>query len=341
MKHSDQNIKKLYFLIFISICIYFIAEIIITSTLLYFSLLSQSKNNLQSIANHITNNIQYVNGKFSLLNLNSDPLISNYYPLYIFSKDGLVIYRGYIIQGYLDKSSISRLGVYNSPETIYTTSNEYWRIYSKNLFYNGTSAGLVLVSEFEPNSTRYSQIDTTLKNNANLIAGRIQVNQDKLQIPNNIRKDVNYNVNYEIIDQYNNIVTRSSNVVEQNRLPDFIDRSYVGDVVYAPDYLQIFDPQSRTNFIMAHELIKDNRNNIVGVMAVGIPITYIDQAVKNDIVIQCLCAVLLIIILFGVISVILKQNVVQILRKTNSNYYDLTQIKKISFNKELHRLFIK
>lgn len=332
--------KSFYFLIILATVIYFIAQIAVTTGLLYYVFLNDSKDRLSTYITQVSQDIKYGNGKFNLINLYSDPNYISSYPLYIIAVDGSVVNRRLIINGYLDKSNITRFFVYRSPSTLQITKNENWRVYSQEIKSNNIVEGLIAVSVFEPDLNNLPPVDNELKDSAKIIVSNIKIHNNKIIIAKNIRSKISYRVNYEVIDQFNNILARSSNIVQISRLPDYIDRSYVGDVLNSPKFLQVKDTVTKEPYLVIHYPLKDNDHNDIALIASGLPIGYIYKTIENFILIQCIFGVILIILLNWAINILLRWDFARILKKVNIKYHEMNQITKISFTKKENKILI-
>lgn len=211
--------------IILAVVIFSFLQIIISSAIIYVTLITQTQNYLRANGQWIQEDIRYKNGHWDLFNYNADSRIPETYPLYIISLDGFVIDRWRPVHGFLDKSNISRLLTFQTPQTIHTVTDENWRIFSEPIIDNDKTIGVITVSKFNPDSDNISKTDALLRDNAKYIHSKLVIHNATIDISHLDIRDIDYNIAYEVVDQFNTVLVKNNNASSIDHLPDYIDRS--------------------------------------------------------------------------------------------------------------------
>lgn len=326
--------------IILAIVVYFILQLIISGLLIYVFLINYSESQLTQTVNQIVSDISYHNGTWNISRYNSDPDIPERFPLYIISTQGIILDRMNVIHNYLDKSSIFRLNIYSTPKTVNTIANESWRVYSKQIEINGNLWGTVLVAKYDPDTSNLKTTDSQLYKNADKLIKQLQIQNNQLDVSMVNASSFDYHISFEVIDQFNNILFKSNNINSNNKLPDYIDRSYVGNVLISPVYSQIYDTSIHQTFLIKHKKIEDKNGNPIAIVSVGLPIDYIYQLIQFLVLIELITGIFLLVILTTFIHNSINIYIFKFLKKNNIDFYDPKKITKICFSKKEHSIFI-
>lgn len=323
-----------------AIMVYFILQLIISGLLIYFLFLNYSENQLTQTSNEIINDLSYNNGEWNVSKYNADPNIPEKSPLYIITSQGYVIDRMNPIHGYLDKSNIFRLASFSTPQTVNTIENESWRVFSKEIKMNGNIWGIILVAHYNPDPKNVKVANSQLRNTAENIFKKLYIKNNQLNASKVNVLDFNYNISFEVVDQYNNILLKSNNLNYNNKLPDYIDRSYVGSTLSLPQYLQVKDTTTHQIFLVKNNEIKDKHNNVIAIVSLASSITYIYQLIEAFVIIEIIIGILLLLLLITFIHNSINIYISNFLRKNSIDFYDQKKITRISFSKKKHTVYI-
>lgn len=293
------------------------------------------KLSLSTLISRIKNDLRYEKGRWDIAFYNSDPLTPNpsgssgyTNPLYVITSDGFVIERNNPINGYLDSSDYLHLLAFEEPQYINTSTNEIWRVISKPINDGDETIGIITVSQYDPPPTDIIQVDRKLLENVNSISSRIQIVNGEINVDKVDIRHVHYNVSFEIVSKFNKVL------LNNGRTPSFIDRSYFKNETEKAGVHKISDLYNGNNYLVLTNVINDNQNKPIAMIAAAYPTDTINQTVRDYIVVSFTVSVavsfiflVIIISIFG--SEIELANI--ILKEKNSI---MENIKVISFNKK-------
>lgn len=330
--------KDIYKIIAGIFFLFFLLQLIAGSYIVYQSAMKDSKDYVVAGAKRIKDDIIYSNGAWNIYRYTTDPNAADTYPIYILASDGYIVDRWKPIYGYLDVSDFKHLVAYITPQTINTPTNQKWRMFSKQLVGNNNIiVGVITVSYFNPPDENISSIDTRLMEETNMLASHVFIKNDQIDAHAIEQKELSYDIAYQIVDQYNKIVAKNNNSSSIDRIPNFIDSSYVGDLLDHSGFQQIQDTKTKEKFIVYSLPITDSNNNTAGVLVVGKSISFIDKLLRNYIISK---------LIFGFIITVIATTyaVWSIQRYLNKhlkeNKIKEDTIKKIRFNEASSTLYI-
>lgn len=281
---------------------FFLIQLLVGSFLIYQVTIQQTTDYLNQTTKRVREDILYRNGIWDTYRYNADPNVPDTYPLYVLSADGFVIDRWKPIHGFLDISDVKHLLSYQEPQTIITPTNQTWRILSKPIVHNSETIGVITVSSFNPLSDTIPNIDEKLQNTISIITSKLQFRNNNIDTNNLDPRDISFDVAFQVVDKYNRIVTKNNNTNSIDRIPNYIDTSYIGTVVNTPLVRQIRDSNSNENFLIVTTPIVDQNNFIVGVIVIGRTISYLDQILQKFVIAE-ICLGFLSIIIFSLLSI--------------------------------------
>ena len=328
------------FPILAAIIIFYILQLIITSVLLYYLLLNYTSGQLAVFSKKVISDLSYDSGQWNLSEYNSDPNITELSPLYIITSDGSVIERMNPIHGFLDKSSTSRLSSYSIPQTVHTVTNDNWRVFSEQIVVNGNARGLILIATYNPNGNDLKNIDSTLKSYADSINSNLKFVDNKIDVSGIDPKHFPYDIAFQVIDQFNNIVLKSNNGNGMQRLPDYIDRSYVGSTLSLPSFFQKTDSVTNVPFLVSNNKILDKNNNTIAIVVAARQIGYIYHTIITLFIVEFGIGIFSVFLLISFVNNAVKIHILKFLRKNNINYYEIKAVTKIAFSKSEHSILI-
>lgn len=259
----------------------FVLQFVLGLFLIYQVSQKEARNQIQNIAERVKEDISFKNGKWDTHRYNADPDLPGTYPLYIFGSDGYVIDRWKPIHGFLDTSDAKKLLSYQSAQTVSTDTSQSWRVLSKPVAQNGEQFGVVTVAYFNPQQDRLSDIDTQLQNNASFILSKVKVTNGTISTENLDVRDISYDVVFQIVDQYNKIITKTDNTNSIDRIPNFIDTSYIGDVLHGPTTQILRDTLTNEPFIITTKPIVNSQNYVIGTIVVGKSIAFVGNIIRD------------------------------------------------------------
>lgn len=265
---------------------FFLAQLLVGSFLIYQIAIKQTTEALQQTAQRVREDIVYQNGKWDTKRYNADPNVPDTYPLYVLSADGFVIDRWKPLHGFLDTSDVKHLLAYRTPQTITTPTNQTWRMLSLPIIHNNETVGVITVSSFNP-SVNTGDIDDKLQGSAAIIASKIAFKNTTIDTSNLDPRDLSFDIAFQVVDAFNRIVTKNNNTNSIDRIPNYIDTSYIGNIVDAP-VRQIKDSMTGEDFLIVTMPIVDKNNFIVGIIVIGRSIAYITQILTNFVIAEAL-----------------------------------------------------
>lgn len=308
MRFLGNPVERKYFLQLTSLLVgLFILQFIIGALLIYQVTLHETTIQLTAIAKRVQEDITFDNGKWNTNRYNADPELPGTYPLYVLASDGFVIDRWKPVHGFLDTSDAKKLLSYTTPQTISTDTDQTWRVLSKPITNNGQKVGVLTVASFNPSSDNLDSIDEQLSENATTILSKTMVTNGQISTKNLDVRDISYDVVFQIVDSYNRIITKTDNTNSIDRIPNFIDTSYIGDIVSGPQQQTVQDTFTGEKFLLLSQPIVNAQNNTIGVIVVGKSIAFLSIILHDYLIAEGLLGVLLTIIVLGLILTLSKR----------------------------------
>lgn len=269
---------KRYLLIF---TILYLLQTVAIYLLIYLFSLSQVKSSLQTIVSRVKEDISYKNGVWDTTKYNADPEIPGRFRLYVFSKDGFVIERWRPIPGYLDTSDFNRLLTYKIPQTVHTITDQDWRIYSKPIVdKNNNKIAVITVSSFNPTVMTLSELDNQLQKTADTIHNKIVMKDGTIHVEKLDIRSLPFSIPFQVVDNYNTILIKNNNVSSMDRIPNFIDPSYVRLAIQDHSYLQLNNLNGRGNYLSLSAPLIDKDGKIFGLVVAARVTSEIDDLLK-------------------------------------------------------------
>ncbi|MBP6882426.1 MAG: hypothetical protein KBC15_02615 [Candidatus Levybacteria bacterium] len=323
-----KNHKRLIFILLGAFLLQLIASLVILLAIFLYQIQQEVDHKIQ----RVMGDVQWNNGSWDLSSYNTDPILIGTYPLYFITVDGFVLDRRAQIRGFLDTSDFKRLLTFKIPQTVKSITNQSRRVYVKSILYQNKPVGVIAVSYFNPPEALLDQIDIKLVKTANDISAKVSTTQGMINISKIDPRKIPYDISFNIIDSYNTIVTKTVNVNSMNRIPNFIDPSYVRKYTMSSQKRIIRDSQTGEYFFIQSSPIEKN-SNPVAVLVIGESIGPFLIVLKQYLAFQ------------GGISVIILFFTVYILLFTkNHNKENLVQStipKKIVFNEQRGLLIVE
>lgn len=305
--------------------IFFVIQLFAGIVIIYEISMVQTGRYVQQTAKRVKEDIIYNNGKWDTSAYNADPQLPGTYPLYILTTDGFVIERWKPLHGFLDLSDFNHLLTYQSPQTIHTITNQDWRIYSLPIQEGHATIGVITVSYFNPQTPLLDVTDQKIKMNAAYIAAHIIIQHGKIDTANLDTRKIPYDVAFQIVDQFNRILAKNNNNNSIDRIPNFIDASYVANALQTTGTLQVTDSQTQERFLLVSVPILDSHTLPVGVIVVGKSVSYIQGLLVSYLLWESIVGMISI----GITMIIIKR----IQKKDKYNVHKITSVKTITFNK--------
>jgi hypothetical protein len=277
--------------------VFFLLQIISGIACLYIFYLHQATAALETAAQRIVEDIHFNNGAWDMAEYNSDPEVPGRYRLYVFAKDGFVIDRWRPIPGYLDVSDFKHLLSYTTPATIHTVTNQDWRLYSLPLTTeNNNTIGVITVSFFDSGKMDPATIDLKLKQVAELIKTKLQITNETIKVSSLDTRFVPFNISFQVVNRYNQILIKSNSASSMDRIPNFIDPSYVTREIDQAVTRQVTDPVTKETYLIVPKVFYDDQKNPVGLIVVGRTIQDIYDLLRIFLIVQGATGILLSII---------------------------------------------
>ncbi len=315
----------------------FAVQLVAGCIIIYFVSIAQTKSFINHISNLAHEDILYKNGTWDTSRYDSDPEIPGNYRIYVISKDGFVIDRWRPIPGYLDTSDFKQLLTYRSPRSIHTITDQNWRIYSLPINDSrGSVIGLIAVGRYGDREDFRVSSDNELIETARQIRHKITVEGSEIDTEDVNIHDVPFETSFQIVDQYNRIHLKSDNSNTIDRLPNYIDPSYITNQLRTPSLQTVKAAKTGESFLLQSSPIYDNHQIPVGTVIVARTISPYLDLIRNFAVINLLAAIIIIPAGYGVLIVNSKKRGGQPIEKL----LKLQDIKTIKFDKKASEIKI-
>ncbi len=246
--------------------------------LLFFILsLVNTNQKLQFTAQRIQEDITYQDGTWDTSSYNGDPILSGTSVIYILASDGFVIERWKPISGYLDASDFKHLLEFKEVQTIKTVSNQEWRILSVPIHNNGEMVGVVTVSSYHPLPEVLPTFDQQLREAANALLEHVEISQNDIALTGFDQRTFPYYISFQIVNKFNTIVAKGNNTNSIDRLPNFIDPSYVSTQLQRFPLAFVRDQKNGDIFFLLSNPLQDESGQTKGIIVVGENLAFLLQ----------------------------------------------------------------
>jgi hypothetical protein len=331
---------KLLFKLYLFVLFIFFLQIIVSYIFVYKTSLAQIESSLNALTTRIELDLVYDGKTWDTSLYNADPFTPYpngstgfLNPLYIITKEGFVIERSTPVRGLLDTSDYKHLMQFQTPQTIDTITNEKWRVYSQPVKQNGTELGVVVVSYYNPRDAETFIIDKKMKENISFILSQLTISRGKINTNKLDIRNIHYEYSFEVVDIYNNVL------INNGRVPTFIDASYFSKEVEANTYRIIRDKKSNDQFMVISRVIRGKNAEAEGIIIAGESVQSLYLILQNYILFALLMSAVCIVPLLIYVVHILRREVVDLLtEKQESNH--VVQIKQLYFDKKESAIYI-
>ena len=229
-------------------------------------------------SNRIQDNIVHDNGTWDTNAYNADPKLPTTSTIYILASDGFVLERWKPISGFLDSSDFKQLLTFTEIQTIRTNSQQDWRIYSLPITNDTQTLGVITVSIYHPSTEVLSSFDPQLKQTAQLLSDYITIDDGIFLIKDFDERKIPHYISFQIVNKFNKIVLKGNNSNSIDRLPNFIDPSYVDAQLKASQTKIVRDQQNGNFFLTYSQPLKDENQVTKGVIVVGENLSFITKS---------------------------------------------------------------
>lgn len=305
----------------------FVIQILVAYLALQKVLIDQVENYVDIASQRIHDDIQFKNNKWDLSKYNSDPEVPGTYPVYILGSDGYVIDRWKPINGFLDTSDIKHLLTYSTPQTVSTITNQIWRIYSEPIEIHDQTLGIITVAIYNPQEDKTDEIDSRLKETSHYLQSKISIKNDTLDISKIDIRDVSYDISFQVVDSFNKIIAKNNNTNSIDRIPDFIDLSYIGNLLTKPRIQKISDGKTGEQFLFLISPFISN-HKVLGITVVGRSISSIYAVLSDFLVIEIASGLIIYSLAFAAFYKVVMPQIL-------GNPSRIREVKKISFDKKV------
>lgn len=291
-----KNHKRLIYVLLITYSLQFLVGIF----LFFLISIHQVWDKLNQKSERILTNVRYTDEKWDLTLYNADPQLLSTEPLYFIAIDGFVLDRRSPIRGFLDTSDFKRLLAFTEPQHFRSISGQLRRLYTKPLIDQGNPVAAVTVSYFEPTDEKLDQIDHSLRSIADNILANISYINGTIDTTRLDVREIPYDYSFAIVDSYNSIVLKTANVSSVDRIPNFIDPSYIKAIKDGPSTRIIRDDQTKELF-----LIKTARyqkvSELVAIVAIGQSIEPILATLKQYFIFEGIFSIVTVLIVIFIL----------------------------------------
>jgi hypothetical protein len=330
--NNDTSHKLAPFKIVLLVAAFLICLILLSSIVLYQIALNQVTSNLDVIASRVKEDLSYSQGKWNTSRYDADPQLPETFPLYVLSTDGYVVDRWKPLHGFLDTSDIEKLLAYEKIQTVVTESSQRWRIYSKRLTTNSRTSGVVTVAKYDPDENSLITVDAELLKSMSQIVRKLSTKNGVIQTSSLDPRDVPYDISFQIVDSFNHILSKNNNTNSIDRLPNYLDSSYVSNIISGPKVRQIRDSVTNKPYILVTREIVDSKNYVIGVIVAGRSISDIYAIIQNFIIFEIVGSTIMLVLAMSVFPSLLKRFIS--LSADSSKDAIHAPITRISFNKK-------
>ena len=297
--------------VFFIILIVLLVQVIGSSIIFFGVFLYQTKAQLDEKIQHVVRDISYQNGSWNLSLYNNDPKLVGIYPLYFITTDGFVLDRRSPIHGFLDTSDFKSLLAYKNIQTVKSITGQFRRIYVKPIINNKKAIGVIAVSYFDPQNSILKQIDNKLVTTANTIATTIRITHGAINTSTVDVRKLPYDVAFTILDSYNTILAKTPNVNNIDRIPNFIDASYIKQALLFSSQKIVRDSLTGEYFYIRSTSLKKNASP-VAVFVVGQSLAPLLSMVSIFLFLQVIVSVCIAIALSIILRSVVKIKTTQV-----------------------------
>lgn len=247
-----------------------ICSLMVVSASLFFILsLWQVHTLLQTISNRIQEDITFENNSWDTSAYNADPLLPGTAPVYVLATDGFVLERWKPIAGFLDAADFKHLLTFQEPTTLQTELHQRWRIFSLPIKNQAESIGVITVSTLASHESLNTNDDTELKQVTQLIREQVQIQNGTAVVGELNDRHIPHYISYQVVNSANRIIVKSNNNTSVDRLPNFIDPSYVSRQLESIPYQLIKDQKNQDYYLLRTQALRNDLQQTVGVIVVG------------------------------------------------------------------------
>ncbi len=265
---------------------------------IYSSSLTSKSFEVKDISQRMQDNIRYKNGLWDLSYLNSDPLLPGSNPHYIIANDGYVIERWRPINGFLDTSNFTYMLQFETPQTVSTPAQESWRLLSMPVMSGKEIIGVVFVARFIGEEDNITVIDRRLKDDLNFVFTKISADGEEIDTTALDLRHTRYDISIIIVDKYNEVIAKTNNSNSIDRVPNYIDSSYIAEELKNLGVRTIKNQLTGEPFLILSSVIQDDLQKSIGLLVSAVSLKDLYRLLKTYLAVM--------IILSFVTTIILK-----------------------------------
>lgn len=268
----------------------FIAQFLLGFTIIYVVSARQTNSSLRSIIGSAQAGIEYQGGRWDTAQYDSDPEIPGSYRLYVLSEDGFVIDRWRPISGLLDTSDFKHLSNYiNKPSTLRTITNQEWRLLSLPITnQQGHTLAVASIGQVINEGQKIQEVDSALRRAGQSLVKGISADKGEVSLASTTRRIVPQGMSYQIVDQYNKILAKSDSSNSLDRIPNYIESSYLTPYLKKATAFRFSDKKTGEIFRVMTGPLKDQEGHTFGVIMAARSIEYVRGLFRAYIVAQIL-----------------------------------------------------
>ncbi len=247
-----------------------LGQLIICGFILFISVTLQMRQFLADTSTRVQEDIHYKNGTWDTSAYDTDPEVPGNYRLYVIAKDGYVIDRWRPINGYLNTSDLKYLLAYQQPSTVKAITGQSWRILTLPIkTKSGDTLGGIAVGSYNLTDVSLETVDNRLKETAEKLLSDIHIRSDDFDVTNINAREVPVGISFQIIDRSNLIRLKSDTASSIDRLPNYIDPSYITKELGSETFKALQDTTTSEIFMAHTAPIADEHGNAVGTIIVA------------------------------------------------------------------------
>jgi hypothetical protein len=308
----------------------------LTSFIIYKLQINHLRTDLKKTVERVKEDVKYEGGQWQLNAYNADKELSDVYPLYIISSEGLVIDRSRPISGLLDFSRFTLLNQYATPSAVERETGEKWEVLSSVIKNGEQPVGIIFASFYDPATEEKTKIDELLTQAINEIHQMITVEGDQIDTSKVDSRKLPYQISLQVVNRFNKVLYQSSNVNSVTRMPVTIDRSYIENQLKGDSFKVVTDTLTHAKYLTFTDQILNENKLTAGIVVAGIPIQSLQQILLDFLIAALIASIGLATVLVPVIYWIRKQSK---LKSTPKNL-EKTLPEIIIFNKKESKIII-
>jgi len=244
-------------------------QLIVGGVIVAITVTLQTRSFIAGISQRVQEDIHYSHGQWDTSAYEADPEIPGNYRLYVITKDGFIIDRWRPISSYLNTSDLRYLLNYQQSTTIKAVTGQPWRILTLPIRSNGEIIGGITVGSYNFNNQSDTDLDVTLKQSGQKLLDTTHIKNGTLDTSAINVRQIPIGISFQIVDGANTILLKSNSASSLDRLPNYIDPSYITKELGVSSFRLIMDKTTGEAFISQNTPIYNQDHDVVGTVIIA------------------------------------------------------------------------